>query len=460
MAGTGIAPARDWRETPLARILTPMQRFIQSETSGGLVLIAATIVALVLANSPLSETYLGVLNTYIGFTVGPFEIKESVLHWINDGLMALFFFVVGLELKREALVGELASPRNAVMPIVAAIGGAAAPALIYVALNAGGPGAAGWGVPMATDIAFALGVLALLGDRAPFTLKVFLTAVAVIDDLLAVLIIALFYSGELNLLALGVGFGFLALLAITNLLGVRRTLVYLVLGLIVWLAFLQSGVHATIAGVLVALTIPARNRIDPASFLEKVRGILSQFEHAGANGEKGKSGVQNSKMLTDEHQQEAVYELEKACEAVQAPLQKIEHTLHPWVAFFVVPIFALANAGVQLSPDAMSGEGLPIILGVLIGLVVGKPIGIMLTTSLLVRSGIASLPRGVTWSHIIGVSFLAGIGFTMSLFIATLAFGEGARLEAAKIGILGASLVAGVIGYTLLSRVPKAPAAE
>ncbi|HMO58127.1 MAG TPA: Na+/H+ antiporter NhaA [Roseiflexaceae bacterium] len=441
MAGTGIAPARDWRETPLARIISPMQRFIHSETSGGLVLIAATILALILANSPLSSAYMGVLKSYIGISVGPFELRENVLHWINDGLMALFFFVVGLELKREAIVGELANPRNAILPIVAAIGGAAIPALIYVALNAGGPGSAGWGVPMATDIAFALGVLALLGDRAPFALKVFLTAVAVIDDLLAVLIIALFYSGELNYTALGIGFIFLALLAVTNLTGVRRTIVYVALGLIVWLAFLQSGVHATIAGVLVALTIPARNRINPDLFLERARGLLAQFERTDPGQER---------MMTDERQQSAVYELEAACEEVQAPLQKIEHALHPWVAFGVIPIFALANAGVQLSPDALGGDAMPIILGVTLGLVLGKPIGIMLTSWLLVRFSVVALPRGVTWRQVLGVSFLAGIGFTMSLFIATLAFGDGARLEAAKIGILGASLIAGLAGYGLL----------
>jgi NhaA family Na+:H+ antiporter len=445
-----ITPARDWRTTGLARILSPMERFIHGATSGGIILIIATIAAIVLANSALSSTYQGVLETYVGITIGDFTLKKSVLHWINDGLMVIFFFVVGLELKREALVGELASPRHAILPVVAAIGGAMVPAGIYVTLNAGGAGADGWGVPMATDIAFALGVLALLGDRVPFGLKVFLTAVAVIDDLLAVLVIALFYSGSIDTGALGIGLGVLALLALINLAGIRHTIAYLILGIIVWLAFLQSGVHATIAGVLVALTIPARNRIDPIAFRDQLRGLLDAFDQTEPGA---------ARIIVDQRQASAVSEIEAAAYAVQTPLEKFQHALHPWVAFFVVPVFALANAGVTLSPAALS-DGTPIVLGVIVGLVVGKPIGITLATFLLIRSGIASLPRGVTWNQIIAVGFLAGIGFTMSLFIATLGFGTGAQLEAAKIGILGASLIAGLVGYALLWRATRtAPAA-
>jgi NhaA family Na+:H+ antiporter len=422
-----------------------MERFIHGATSGGIVLIVATIAALILANSAWSSMYHGVLASYAGITIGDYTLSKSVLHWINDGLMVLFFFVVGLELKREALVGELASPRHAILPIVAAIGGASVPAGIYVALNAGGPGADGWGVPMATDIAFALGVLALLGDRVPFGLKVFLTAVAVIDDLLAVLVIALFYSGSIDTGALGVGLGVLVMLALINAAGIRHTVVYLILGLIVWLAFLQSGVHATIAGVLVALTIPARNRIDPNAFRDRLRGLLDAFDQTEPGA---------ARIIVDERQASVVSEIEAAASGVQTPLEKIQHALHPWVAFFIVPVFALANAGVTLSPAALS-DGTPIVLGVILGLVIGKPIGITLATLLLVRSGITSLPRGVTWGQIVAVGFLAGIGFTMSLFIATLGFGSGAQLEAAKIGILGASLIAGLLGYALLWRATR-----
>jgi NhaA family Na+:H+ antiporter len=446
MSRLPIASARDWRATRLATILSPIERFIHSATSGGIVLIVATIAAMILANTALSGLYYDVLERYAGISFGDFTLKKSVLHWINDGLMVLFFFVVGLELKREALVGELASPRHAILPVVAAIGGALVPASMYIALNASGPGADGWGVPMATDIAFALGVLALLGNRVPFGLKVFLTAVAVIDDLLAVLVIALFYSGSIDTGALGIGLAVLVLLALINAAGIRLTAVYLFLGIIVWLAFLQSGVHATIAGVLVAFTIPARNRIDPDAFRDRLRGLLDAFDQTEPGA---------ARIIVDERQASVVSEIEAAAYAVQTPLEKIQHALHPWVAFLIVPVFALANAGVTLSPAALS-NGTPIVLGVMLGLVIGKPIGITLATFLLVRSGIASLPRGVNWSQIVAVGVLAGIGFTMSLFIATLGFGSGAQLEAAKIGILGASLIAGCLGYVLLWRATRA----
>jgi Na+:H+ antiporter, NhaA family len=444
MSQFGANLPADWRETPLARVLSPMQHFIRSETAGGLVLIGATFLALALANSPLREAYTTVLETHIGFSVGAFSIDESVLHWINDGLMALFFFVVGLELKREALVGELANPRQAILPLVAAVGGAIVPAVLYSLLNRGGVGSAGWGIPMATDIAFALGVLALLGDRVPWSLKVFLTAVAVIDDLLAVLVIALFYTSEIQLGALGVGAGVLVLLVALNFLGIRAAVAYAVLGSIVWLAFLESGVHATIAGVLVALTIPARNRIDWPHFLLRARNLLGACEPVVEDG--------SQRILTDERQQSAVYELEELCESVQAPLQRLEHGLHPWVSFGIVPIFALANAGVSLSTAALAGEGLLISMGIVLGLVVGKPIGLILAAWLAVWLKVATLPSGVSWSHVIGAGCLAGLGFTMSLFIATLAFDDVALLEAAKLGILAASVVAGVVGAIVLAR--------
>jgi Na+:H+ antiporter, NhaA family len=444
MAQMNITPASHWTETRLAQLLSPIQKFIHSETAGGIVLMSMTILALIIANSPLAHAYDELLHTYIGVSVGPFVLRETVLHWINDGLMAIFFFVVGLELKREALVGELADLRRAALPIFAALGGAILPALFYIGVNRGSAGSGGWGVPMATDIAFALGVLALVGDRVPWTLKVFLTAVAVIDDLLAVLVIAVFYSAGVNIVAFGIGVGVLLLLAVLNFVGIRKILVYVVLGCIVWVAFLQSGIHATIAGVLVALTVPARQRIDEAGFIQRVRTLMAHFERGQTSPVP---------MITDQGQQSAVLELEEACEAVQAPLQKLEHELHTWVAFAIVPIFALANAGVPLSSSGINEPGLLVVIGIMLGLVVGKPLGLIGLSWVMVRLGVTVLPEGVRWAHIVGVGCLAGLGFTMSLFIATLGFGESELLEAAKLGILGASLISGTLGFILLRRI-------
>jgi Na+:H+ antiporter, NhaA family len=420
-----------------------MQAFIHNSASSGIVLMIVTILALAVANSPLAASYDSLLHTYIGIAVGSYQLKYSLLHWINDGLMAVFFFLVGLEIKREILVGELSNLRAALLPILAAVGGVAVPALLYTLFNVGRPGIAGWAVPMATDIAFALGLLAILGSRVPFGLKVFLTAVAIVDDLMAVLVIALFYSSGINFTALAIGFGLLGVLMLANVYGIRTIALYVVLGVLVWLAFLQSGVHATIAGVLVAWTIPARNRIDPVSFLARARGILERFEE---------SPLEASPMLTDEAQQHAVIHLEEVCEDVQAPLQKLEHSLHFWVQFAIMPVFAFANAGVAFSLSSLSGTSATVPLGIIVGLVIGKPVGILVASWLAVRTGIAELPAGVGWPHMIGVGFLAGIGFTMSLFIASLGFGESELLDAAKTGILMASLVAGTIGYFLLRR--------
>lgn len=441
MAKSQPVIASHWSESPAARIVRPMQEFIQQSTSGGIVLIVATIVALLVANSPFADGYFTILHTSIGVTVVPFTIQEDLLHWINDGLMVIFFFLVGLEIKREALVGELASLRAAMLPIVAAAGGAVVPAIIYIVLNRNGTGAGGWAIPMATDIAFALGALSLLGSRVPFGLKIFLTAVAIVDDLIAVLMIALFYASDLNLIALGIGLAVLLLLVGANVLGFRDPIVYIVLGIVVWLAFLESGVHATIAGVLVAWTIPARSRIEPARFLDDARHLLDEFEQCS---------LEPTRMLTEEHQEAAVRDMEDLCEGVQAPLQRVEHNLNPWVSFGIMPIFALANAGVAITPDAFGSQSTPVMLGIVLGLVFGKPIGLLAASWLVVRFRVGSLPQGVQWSHMRGVGFLAGIGFTMSLFVTSLAFGDAALQEAAKLGILGASIVAGVVGCGLL----------
>jgi Na+:H+ antiporter, NhaA family len=428
-------------QPPVERIVRPFQDFAHKQSSGGIVLIVATAAALAWANSPWGESYAALWHTKLTVGVGDFSISKDLTHWINDGLMAVFFLVVGLEIKREILVGELSSVRNAALPVAAALGGAVVPALIYVAINAGTEGSAGWGIPMATDIAFALGVLALLGQRAPTALKVFLTALAIVDDIVAVLVIALFYTSEISWGALGFGAVFLVALVVANLIGVGRTLVYALLGVGLWLCFLLSGVHATIAGVLLALTIPAISFINPGAFLERSRYVLNRFEKAGEKGEN---------VLCNEERQAALHALNHAAYKLEPPLHELEHALHPWVVFAIMPIFALANAGVSLGGGLVEALTSPVALGIVAGLVVGKQLGITLFAWLAVRSGLSELPEGIGWRHVYGVGWLAGIGFTMSLFISDLAFSDGSLVEDAKLGILGASLIAGVVGWTIL----------
>ncbi|HEX5915786.1 MAG TPA: Na+/H+ antiporter NhaA, partial [Rubrobacter sp.] len=411
----------------MERIVRPFQDFAQKQSSGGILLIIATVVALVCANSPFGESYADLWHTKLTVGVGDFSITKDLTHWINDGLMAVFFLVVGLEIKREILVGELSSIRGATLPVVAAVGGAVVPATIYLTINAGTEGSAGWGIPMATDIAFALGVLALLGQRAPAGLKVFLTALAIVDDIVAVLVIAFFYTSDISWGALGVGVAFLAALIVANLLGVGKTLVYAVLGIGLWLCFLLSGVHATIAGILLALTVPASSFMNPTAFLERVRYILDRFEKAGEKGEN---------VLTNEERQAALHALNHAAYKLEPPLHELEHALHPWVVFAIMPLFALANAGVPLGGAILETLTSPVALGIVVGLVVGKQLGITLFAWLAVRSGISELPGDINWRHVYGAGWLAGIGFTMSLFITDLAFSEGSLVDAAKLGIL------------------------
>ncbi len=427
-------------EPILVRVLRPFQQFTHTEAAGGIVLLACAAVALLWANSPWAASYFHLWEATIGIRVGGRALDLSLHHWINDGLMAVFFFVVGLEIKREMLVGELSSPRQAALPIAGALGGMVVPALIYATFNAGGPGAPGWGIPMATDIAFALGVLALLGPRVPVVLKVFLTALAIADDIGAVLVIALFYTSELAFTWLLVGGGILAALIGLNVLGVRRPAAYLVLGALLWLAFLKSGVHATVAGVVLAMTIPSRTRVHEEEFLEVARGAIDEFEAACQPGET---------VLTNRAQQEAVEALEHVSEAVQSPLFTMERKLHGVVAFFIMPVFALANAGVALG-GLLDSLSLAVTSGVMLGLVLGKPIGITLFSWVAVRTGLATLPAQASWRALHGVSWLGGIGFTMSLFIAGLAFADATLLDSAKVGILAASVVAGVAGWLML----------
>jgi NhaA family Na+:H+ antiporter len=426
----------------IERALRPFQRFARTESSGGIVLLACTVLALAWANSPWAEGYRHLWETPLTVGVPGRSLTLSLHHWINDGLMAVFFFLVGLEIKREMRVGELASPRQAALPIAGALGGMLVPAAIYAALNAGGAGAPGWGIPMATDIAFALGVLALLGPRVPFPLKIFLAALAIVDDIGAVLVIAFFYTAAISWSALATGAVLLVALLSCNRAGVRHPAVYALRGVGLWAAFLASGVHATIAGVLLAMTIPSSTRINEDEFLARSHAILHDFERACSPA---------TTVLTNADQQHAIHELEVACEQAQAPLLRMEHGLHGVVAVGIMPLFALANAGVHFGGDLLAGLSWSVTARIVLGLVLGKPVGITLFAWLATRAGLAALPSGADWRALHGVSWLGGIGFTMSLFIAGLAFpGSAALLDSAKVGILGASVLAGLSGWMLL----------
>ncbi len=398
------------------------QQFLKSEAKGGLLLFFAAVFAFALSNSPLAPGYFHLREIPLALEVGNWRLKKDLLHFTNDFLMAVFFLLVGLELKRELLTGELKNPRRAGLAIAAALGGMLVPALFYLALNRGGPGAAGWGVPMATDIAFALGALALLGSRVPAGLKVFLTALAIVDDLGAVLVIALFYSAKLNPGALALALAVLALLALLARLGVKNLAVYLGLGLFLWYFVLASGIHATVAGVLLAFAVP-----------------IVASRRVPAIPQAPPRDVEEREALLEEAESRLVY--------AQSPLHRLEHALHPWVAYGILPVFAFLNAGVTLAGATLG----PVALGVLFGLLLGKPMGILLFSALAVRSGLARLPEGVGWGALAGAAVLAGVGFTMALFIASLAFGP-ALLDQAKVGVLLASLLAAVAGLGLLAR--------
>ena len=417
------------------------------ESAGGVMLLACTAIALAWANSPWSDGYHALWETKFGIGVPGRGLNLSLHHWINDGLMAVFFFLVGLEIKREMLVGELATRQQAALPIAGALGGMVVPAAIYAAFNAGSAGGPGWGIPMATDIAFALGVVALLGPRVPLGLKIFLTALAIVDDIGAVIVIAFFYTSAISWTALGIGAAFVGALILANRLGIRHPAVYALLGVGLWLAFLQSGVHATIAGVVLAMTIPSRTRINEDVFLVRVRAITDDFERACGPGET---------VLTNADQQQAIHELEVACEQAQSPLMRLERGLHGIVAFGIMPVFALANAGVHFGGDLVRSLAWPITAGTVAGLVIGKPIGIAIFAWIATRAGLAALPAGSGWRALIAVSCLGGIGFTMSIFIAGLAFpASPALLDSAKVGILAASFLAGVIGWMIIPREPR-----
>lgn len=426
-------------------VVLPVQQFINREKSAGVVLGISIVVAMVLANSPWSEEYFHLFENKVGFFFnGEPYLYYSLHHWINDGLMSMFFFVVGLELKREFIGGELSDPRNTILPIGAAVAGMLVPALIYTLLNVGTGAAGGWGIPMATDIAFSLAIIYLLGDRVPLAAKVFLTTLAIVDDLGAVVVIALFYTSEISLLNIAIGVAFLLVMWGANKLGVKNVLFYGLLGIGgVWVAFLMSGIHATIAAVLAAFVIPADARLPEAIYLKRAARHLRTFSRMEPNG-----------VSTLDHKQlEVVAQMRNDTRDAMPPSQRLEHAMHPFVSFVVMPIFALANAGVSFAGiDGSVVFSTNVALGVALGLFLGKPLGIVFSTWLLSRLGVARPAEGLTMRRVVGLGFLASIGFTMSMFISTLAFTDDTLLLQAKLGIFAASILGGIVGYRLLKK--------
>jgi len=433
-------------EPLFGKIIGPFERFLRQTTAGGLVLMGTTLLTLIVASSPWGDAYRHLWETPVRVGIGLQNIEMSLHAWVNEGLMALFFLFVGLELKREIMVGELASLRNAALPVAGAIGGMLAPAVIYLLLNSSGPAKAGWGIPMATDIAFAVGILVLLAWRIPRNLIIFLTALAIADDLGAVLIIALFYTQTIDMALLGVAVCLLGILIICNRGGIRHALPYAILGILLWLALLKSGVHATVSGVLLALTIPALPIYTPKQFDKRLDEMRVAFRSSALNPDGSDVPIDINRMYATAEL------LEKASSAVQSPQQRMEHHLSPWVTFGVIPLFAMANAGLDLLEMPFREVIIqPVTLGVVLGLVLGKFFGISGFACLAVKLGFARLPGGVKWRYILGAAWLGGIGFTMSLFIGQLAFPEKPDLfEEARLGIIMASLISSIIGLTWL----------
>jgi NhaA family Na+:H+ antiporter len=442
-----------WERT-FNKIVTPFEEFIHEETTSGLILMISAILAMILANTFLAHHYHHILHTELAISIaGLGELRYTLHHWINDGLMALFFMVVGLEIKREVIVGELSDPKAAMMPIIAAVGGMLVPAMFFYSLNMNTDAANGWGVPMATDIAFAVGVLVLLGSRVPKTVLTFLVGLAIVDDLGAVIVIALFYTEQIFLNWLYLVVASLMVLIVFNRMGIRKPLPYFIVGIIMWFAMLQSGIHATLAGVLVALTIPVKPKFDHVLFIEHMNDILKGLRQT----KNQTSDSKNTCIIHDGESRALLQTLENGVHSVESPLQRLEHAMHMPVAFIVIPLFALANAGIPVDVSAI-GQTLthPVALGVMAGLILGKLIGVAGITWVAIKLGLGRLPEGMTGAHLIGVGLLAGIGFTMSIFIAELGFKNNAEyLLMAKTGVLFASVVAGVSGFLWLRLTSK-----
>ena len=434
-------------EKAFNKISTPFEDFLHSQMTTGLVLMLMTITALLLANSPLADTYSHFFHMKIDFNVGEWKLSHSLHHWINDGLMAIFFFMIGLEIKREVLVGELSNIKVAILPILAAIGGMAFPAFIYMYFNQGGEGAAGWGIPMATDIAFAISALVLLGKRVSPALVTFLVALAIVDDLGAVLVIAIFYTEQIHFLPLLLAGGSFGVMILLNRFGIHAILPYFIVGLFLWFFMLESGVHATIAGVIAAMAIPSRPKMTPSSFTHRAKSLIEEYD--------------NYPVATDqtmhEKQKAILLNIKETIDSVGSPSARLEHDLHLPVSLLIIPLFALANAGISIDFSSVSEVITQnVSLGIIFGLIGGKIIGIAGVSYLAIKLGIAKLPEGSSMSQLLGVATLGGIGFTMSIFVADLAFaGNEALIFQAKIAILTASLFAGLFGYIWLRFVAK-----
>ncbi len=421
-------------------ILTPFQRFFKTESSGGIILLFSTIVAIIWANSIFSDYYFNFWEQKISISFGNFQFSETLLHWINDGLMAIFFFVAGLEIKRELMIGELSTAKKASLPIFAAIGGMIVPAALFTFLNQNQETSSAWGIPMATDIAFSLGILSLLGKRVPVGLKVFLVAFAIVDDLGAISVIAVFYSSEIHYKFLLIGLGLLVYLFLFNVIRIRFIPLYMILGWIIWYMFLESGIHPTVAGVLIAFTIPVGRKIRVSTFKKRIDSNLTEFCDDGCN---------DKVMLTHE-QLSAIDNMESETLKVQSPLQSLEHRLHGFVTYFIIPLFAFANSGIVIQSLDYSTFLNPLTTNLGYSMIAGKFVGIFVFAWIAVKFKFASIPENVKWVHILGVAILGGMGFTMSIFITNLAFHQSEYINSAKLGIVMGSFVAAMLGFLIL----------
>ena len=419
-------------------IRLPAQSFIHTEALSGVVLLAATVAALVWANSPWSDSYHRLWDTRLVLDVALFEVSKPLEAWVNDGLMAIFFFVVGLEIKRELLYGELSSPGKAALPAFAAVGGMVMPAIIYLSINGGGDAGEGWAIPMATDIAFALGVLALLGRRCPTELRVFLLGLAVVDDLGVIFVISVAYTDSVELVQFGIAAGIVGALLALSRLGINHASVTAVLGFLLWVAVLKSGVHATVAGVVMAALTPAKPSYSQEDFAASSERLMTDYRQALEQGD-----VERCEVILGH--------MEELSQGTEAPLERLERLVHPWTSYLVLPVFALANAGIEFSGHIISeAASSSLTVGVIVALILGKVVGIAGFSWIATRLGIAELSRDVSWGHVVGVGFLGGIGFTVAIFVTGLAFDQGGLGELSKIGILVASLLSGALGYLVL----------
>ena len=434
-------------EKAFKKVSTPFEHFLHAQTTTGAVLMFMTILALVLANSALTENYAHFFHTKVDLSVGSWQLSHTIHHWINDGLMAIFFFIIGLEIKREVLVGELSNIKVAILPILAAIGGMLFPALIYMSINSGTDGAVGWGIPMATDIAFAISALVLLGKRVPPALVTFLVALAIVDDLGAVLVIALFYTEQIHTLPLMLAGAMFLIMVAFNRFGIHMILPYFIVGLVMWFFMLESGVHATIAGVIAALAIPSKPKRLPGRFRQDAKILLDEYDSYKVDKENG----------MNERQKAILLKLQDNIDEIGTPASRLENDLHLPVALIVIPLFALANAGIAIDFSSIGTTIMtPVSMGIIAGLILGKVIGIFGVAWLAIKLKIATLPTGSSMNQIFGVAFLGGIGFTMSIFVADLAFmGNPELVFQAKVGISAASLFAGLFGYFWLRFIAK-----